>query len=322
MDILILGGGVSGLTTGLRLLEAGHRVRIWTRDWPSATTSSVAAAIWYPYKAYPEDKVTAWGAEAFRVFASLAAVEDAGILLADVLELLPAPTPDPWWVSAVSGFRHARPEELPPGYHDGYVFAAPVIEMPIYLDYLQRRFRAAGGAISQRAVASLEEALAESSVVVNCTGLGARELLGDTDLHPSRGQVVRIRPNGFRRSLLDDTGANAVAYIVPRQTDIVLGGTDDEGNASTEPDPAVTRDILRRCARLDPAFATVSEADILSVACGLRPVRSTVRLEAEPRADGRLIVHNYGHGGAGVTLSWGCASEVVHLVNGHSPESA
>jgi D-amino-acid oxidase len=194
--------------------------------------------------------------------------------------------------------------------------------MPIYLDYLQRRFRATGGAITQRAVASLEEALSEASIVVNCTGLGARELLGDTDLHPSRGQVVRIRPNGFRRCLLDDTGANAVAYIVPRQTDIVLGGTDDEGNASTEPDPAVTRDILRRCARLDPAFAAISEADILSVAVGLRPVRSAVRLEAEPRADGRLIVHNYGHGGAGVTLSWGCASEVANLVNGHSPGSA
>ncbi len=318
MNILILGCGVSGLTTGLRLLEAGHTVSIWTRDLPSGATSSVAAAIWYPYKAYPEDKVTAWGAEAYRVFASLADVEGAGIRMADVLELFPAPAPDPWWVSAVPAFRHATPGELPPGYSDGYVFAAPVIQMPIYLDYLMRRFESDGGKVTLRAVSSLDEALAACPVVVNCTGIGARDLTGDTDLHPSRGQVVRIRPNGFRRCLLDDTGPNAVAYIVPRITDIVLGGTDDEGNASTEPDPAVTADILRRCSRLDPAFATVSEADILSVACGLRPVRSAVRLESEHPAPDRLVVHNYGHGGAGVTLSWGCASEVVRLIHAHA----
>jgi D-amino-acid oxidase len=329
MDILILGCGVSGLTCGLRLLEAGHHVRIWTRDLPFTTTSSVAAAVWYPYKAYPEDKVTAWGAEAFRVFASLADradVEGTGVRMADVLELLAAPAPDPWWVTAVTSFRHATPAELPSGYSDGYVFSSPVVEMPIYLDYLLRRFAATGGTITQRAVNSLGDALAECPVVVNCTGLGARDLTGDADLHPSRGQVLRIRATGFRRCILDDTGPNAVAYIVPRLTDIVLGGTDDEGNAGTEPDPAVTADILRRCARLDPAFAAVSAADILSVAVGLRPVRSAVRLEAEhPDADhpDRLLVHNYGHGGAGVTLSWGCAAEVVSLVAAASaPASA
>src|SRR5262245_37717702 len=134
MDILILGCGVSGLTCGLRLLEAGHHVRIWTRDLPFATTSNVAAAIWYPYKAYPEDKVTAWGVEAFRVFAALAAdIEDTGVRMADVLELLAAPAPDPWWVAAVTSFRHATHAELPSGYADGYVFSSPVVEMPIYL---------------------------------------------------------------------------------------------------------------------------------------------------------------------------------------------
>jgi D-amino-acid oxidase len=324
MNILILGSGVSGLTTGVRLLEAGHSVAIWTRDLPAQTTSSVAAAVWYPYKAYPEDKVTAWGAEAYRVFTTLAGVEGAGIRMAEVLELLSAPTPDPWWVAAVDGFRHAAPDELAAagaGYRDGYVFAAPVIAMPVYLDYLARRFESLGGTITQRPIASLDEALAACSVVVNCTGLGARDLTGDTDLHPSRGQVLRIRPNGFQRCILDDTGPNAVAYIVPRLTDIVLGGTDDEGSAGTEPNPDVTADILRRCARLDPAFAAVSEADILSIAVGLRPVRSAVRLEVErpqPARQDRLVVHNYGHGGAGVTLSWGCAAEAVRLIHEHA----
>jgi D-amino-acid oxidase len=314
VDILVIGGGVSGLTTGLRLLEAGHAVRLWARALPPDTTSNVAAAIWYPYKAYPVERVAAWGAATYRVFSALAEEPDSGVRRTPVLELLPTPTGDPWWARAVADFRHARADELPPGYADGYVFTAPVIDMGIYLDWLRARFEAAGGQISVCAVGDLAEAFAVCPTVVNCAGLGARELVGDHDLHPSRGQVARIRANGFARALLDDHGPNAVAYIVPRTHDIVLGGTDDEGSESMMVDDTVTRDILRRCARLDPAFASVAPEDVLSVAVGLRPVRSSVRLEAERLAPDRLLLHNYGHGGAGVTLSWGCADEVVALL--------
>jgi D-amino-acid oxidase len=316
MDILVIGAGVSGLTSGLRLLEAGHRVRIWAAALPPQTTSNVAAAVWYPYKAHPANRVTAWGAEAYRAFQRLGTVADSGVFMASVLECLAAPTPDPWWVAAVAGFRHATPVELPAGYTDGYAFEAPVIDTGVYLDYLVRTFQARGGQIVQRAVRDLADAFAASAVVVNCAGLGARELVGDHDLHPSRGQVVRIRHTGFRRVLLDDFGPNAVAYIVPRTRDIILGGTDDEGNESTTIDPDVTEGILRRCARLAPEFAAVGARDILGVACGLRPVRSTVRVEAERLAPDRWLIHNYGHGGAGVTLSWGCAAEVAALVGG------
>ncbi len=314
MHILILGCGVSGLTTGVSLLEAGHTVTIWTKDLPQQTTSSVAAAVWYPYKAYPEDRVTAWGATAYRAFTQLAAVDGSGVLLATLFEYKPVPSPDPWWISAVAGFRRATSDELPAGYVDGYVFAAPVIEMPLYLDYLLGRFRAAGGVVEQRAVERVDDAFAIAPMVINCVGLGARALVGDTDLHPSRGQVVRVRHNGFRHVILDDDGPNRVAYIVPRLNDIVLGGVDDEYNESTVVDPALTTDIIARCANLAPAFAQLRPEDILSVTCGLRPVRSTVRVELELLSPDRILIHNYGHGGAGVTLSWGCAAEVAALV--------
>lgn len=314
MHILILGCGVSGLTTGVSLLEAGHTVTIWTKDLPQQTTSSVAAAVWYPYKAYPEDRVTAWGATAYRTFTQLAAVDETGVLLATLLELKPVPSPDPWWLSAVTDFRHATPNELPAGYVDGYVFTAPVIEMPLYLDYLLGRFRAAGGVLEQRTVERLDDAFAVAPMVINCVGLGARALVGDSDLHPSRGQVVRVRHNGFRQVVLDDDGPNRVAYIVPRLNDIVLGGVDDEYNESNVVDPTLTPDIIARCANLVPAFAQIRPDDILSVACGLRPVRSSVRVELEVASSGGILIHNYGHGGAGVTLSWGCAAEVVALV--------
>ena len=314
MEILVIGCGVSGLTTGLCLLEAGHTVSIWARELPPHTTSNVAAAVWFPYKAHPVDRVTAWGKKAFQTFKSLQPVAGSGILMANVCEFKPVPSPDPWWVTAVDNFRHARAEELPDGYADGYVFEAPVIDTRIYLDYLMRSFQAQGGQILQRTVADLSEAFAQTAVVVNCSGLGARELVGDQDLHAARGQVVKIKHNGFRRVLVDEEGPNKLAYIVPRTHDIVLGGTDEEDNESTEIDSTETQAILRRCAKLAPDFATVAAGDILGVACGLRPVRSTVRLEAERVAPGRLLIHNYGHGGAGITLSWGCAAEVVELV--------
>lgn len=314
MDVLVIGCGVSGLTTGLDLLEAGHRVTIWARDLPPNTTSNIAAAVWYPYKAYSVNRVTAWGAAAYQKFQALSADPATGITILPTVEALAEPSDDPWWVDAVPGFRHAAAAELPAGYRDGYTFPAPVIDTGVYLDYLVAAFQAGGGQIVQRAIADFAEAFAVCPVVVNCAGLGARELAGDRDLHASRGQVLRVKPNGFRRVIMDDYGPNRVAYIVPRLRDIVLGGTDDEGNESLVPDPDVTAGILRRCALLAPEFAHVAPGDILTVVCGLRPVRSSVRVEAERLAPDRLLVHNYGHGGAGITLSWGCAAEAVALV--------
>src|SRR5258705_11018990 len=99
MEILVLGAGVSGLTTGLRLLEEGHSVRVWAKALPPATTSNVAAAVWYPYKAYPEDKVAVWGAVAYQAFERLAGVAGPGGLPSGGLELLPSTRPDTRWVA-------------------------------------------------------------------------------------------------------------------------------------------------------------------------------------------------------------------------------
>ncbi len=152
----------------------------------------------------------------------------------------------------------------------------------------------------------------DADVVVNCTGLGARELVGDSTLYPVRGQIVRVSNPGLTVSVRDELHPGGRAYVHPRADDCILGGTLDEGQWDTTVDLAVGAAIVERCRDLVPALR---DAHVLDHVVGLRPGRPTVRLEEdEPLGSGARVVHNYGHGGAGITLSWGCAREVVALV--------
>lgn len=310
-SVIIVGGGVSGLSCGIRLLEAGHSVRIWAREMPQQTVSSVAAALWYPYKAYPEQLVVGWSRVSYDEFMRLRHDTAAGIVVRSGYELFPWPVGEPWWRAAVPSYRRIAAHELPEGYVDGYVFDAPVIEMPAYLGYLQRRLAALGGQIEARTLGSLAEALAACDRVVNCSGLGARELAGDPSVFPIRGQVLRVARGQIDRFVLDDHGPRGVAYIIPRGDDCILGGTAEDGQTDTTPDLDTAAAIQSRCVALDPRVAA---APVLEHKVGLRPGRPTVRLECDLGVDGQLVIHNYGHGGAGVTLSWGCAAEVVRLL--------
>jgi D-amino-acid oxidase len=309
-DVLVVGCGVIGLTAGVRMREAGLGVRIVTAELPLQTTSSVAAAIWYPYKAYPEDRVLSWGSETFKIFEELSQFHESGVRMREGVEIWRHPVPDPWWAGAVPGVRRCTNDALPPGYTDGHAFVAPVIEMPVYLGYLMDRFVGSGGCVEHRAISSLEEA-GEGSVVVNCAGLGARELVGDPSMKPIRGQIVRVRNPGLDRFVLDGENPEGVTYVIPRSGDCILGGTAEEGEWDTESDPQIAADILRRCVALEPRLA---EAEVLEHKVGLRPGRPEIRLEIEDVSESPPRVHNYGHGGSGVTLSWGCAEETLRLV--------
>ncbi len=299
-----------GLTAALSLREAGIDARIVTAALPPETTSSVAAALWYPYKAYPEDLVLLWGKRTFEVFEDLARIPESGVLMREGVELWHERVPDPWWMDAVPSVRRCAEDELPPGYRDGHAFVAPVVEMPVYLSYLLDRFARAGGEIERRAIPALENA-GDARVVVNCAGLGARELVGDSSMEPIRGQIVRVRNPGLERFMLDEENPEGVTYIVPRSDDCILGGTAEEGAWDTEPDPETAAGILRRCTALEPRLAGT---EVLEHKVGLRPGRPEIRLEREDAAHRPPRIHNYGHGGSGITLSWGCAEETLRLV--------
>lgn len=303
MRVIVVGAGAVGLACAVRLLESGHRVDVVARDLPLETTSAVAAAIWYPYRALPQERVSAWASRSYEVFGGLAADPGTGVRLVTGTEVHRTARPDPWWADAVPGL--ARETALPDGYADGWTFVTPVVEMPVYLAWLADRTEQLGGTLTRMNLTALPDA---ADLVVNATGLGARHFGADGTVVPAAGQVVYVEQPGLDRWWLDAGTPGAPTYVVPRSRDVVVGGTDVEGEWSRTPDPAVAEEILARAAALVPEIAS---APVLRHKVGLRPVRPAVRLEREGR-----VVHCYGHGGAGVTLSWGCAEEVVDLAAG------
>lgn len=307
--MIVLGGGISGLTCALALLRAGHEVTLWAARLPPHTTSNVAAAFWFPYAAHPRARVVAWARDSHRAFTELAENPATGVRKVEAIDLDRSPRPgSPWWADAVTAVRRARPEELPDGFVDGHVFEAPIIDTRTYLPWLLDQVVAAGGRVQTRRVRSL--ARVPGDVIVNCTGLGAAALVGDDSLYPIRGQLVHVRDPGIDRVLLDESSEEGIAYVVPRGDDCVLGGTAQDGDDDLRARPKDAAIVRERCVRLDPRLA---DATRLADVVGLRPGRASVRLETEV-IRGRTLVHDYGHGGAGVTLSWGCATEVVARV--------
>jgi D-amino-acid oxidase len=315
--VAVLGAGVSGLTTAISLLDAGCDVRVVAADPTEATTSYLAAAVWFPTHAGPPDRVAAWSATTFDVLEAEAAQGVPGVVMRESLALYRERPAHPDWAAAVRSFRPATPSELPPGYRYGFRFVVPMVEMPTYLPWLVEQVISRGGRLDRRRVGSLVE-LADGTAndaadaVVNCAGLAARELVGDDSVYPVRGQIVRVTNPGLTMSVRDEHHPAGRAYVHPRSEDCILGGTLDEGDWDTTADPATSAAILARCREIVPALR---DASVIADVVGLRPGRPTVRVEEDDPTDSAVrILHNYGHGGSGITIGWGCAHEITDLL--------
>jgi D-amino-acid oxidase len=314
LDVLVIGAGVSGLTTAVCLAESGRSVVIRADRPPRQTTSSVAGAIWGPHMVERSDRATRWSRETLGALTDLATDPGSGVRLVSGIEATRTADGLPHWAHVLGNVSPADPARLPAAFTAGWRYTAPVVSMPVYLDYLLSRFRRAGGQVQEAAVTSLGQAARDTTaqVIVNCPGIGARDLVPDPAVTPVRGQVVVAANPGVTEFFIGlGDGSAELTYVFPHGDTVILGGTEERGNWSLDPDPSTAQRILRDCRIIDPRLG---RASVIAHRVGLRPVRPEVRLEAEPPGAGPLVVHNYGHGGAGITLSWGCAREVTELI--------
>ncbi|MGZ6164409.1 MAG: FAD-dependent oxidoreductase, partial [Myxococcaceae bacterium] len=289
----VVGAGVVGLTTALALREVGHRVRVLAAERPERTTSAVAGAVWYPFEVGPREKVNRWARTTREWLLALGrAVPAAGVDVLTVLECASDSRP-PWWSEAVEDLRCVdRP--LPRGAPFGWEFEAPRVEPALHLPWLESQLERP---IEIARVERLEDV--PGDLVVNCTGIGARRLAGDTTLSALLGQTVVVAPGevDLRRMYGDERDLSAMFYVIPRRGELVIGGCalPFEGDVPPAADPGL-RTAFRERARA----AGFRHGPVLRDAVGLRPFRPEVRLERAGR-----VIHHYGHGGAGYTLAWG-----------------
>jgi D-amino-acid oxidase len=316
-EILVVGAGVTGLTTAIHLAEVGHTVQLIAELPPEESTSASAGASWGPYLV-DDPQIMHWIDATRTALGKIATDSGTGVRLMFGLEVSEDPGPPPQWAHTVPDFEScsvADLERVPGRYLSGWRYTIPLIDMDDYLPYLVRRLSLTGTTPEYgRRVTALADLRGAAGIVINCTGLGARHLVPDHSVVPTRGQLVVMENPGLTEFFQDNTHGRDLTYILPHGDRVVLGGcaTDHTGfhlldKATTE---AIAEGIVERCTEVEPRLR---DCRILDHRVGLRPSRDRVRLETTTD-DGFTVVHNYGHGAAGVSMSWGCAEEIGRLI--------
>jgi len=315
--VAIVGAGVSGLTCGVVFAERGHRTAIFAKELGQQTTSGAAAALWFPYDVEPANKVIPWALETFRTLIDLAGSAESGVSIVELRQFSRTGAIQiPDWAlplggrslpsSIMSSQVETSLDQKSVEFAGGFVLNVPLMDTTIYLGYLANRFLKADGQIIENVCfEKLEDVDPKFDLVINCAGIGARELAHDADLESHRGQVAIVpRIKDLPYAVVCDDAP--LMYAIPRTNDCVFGGTNDLSD-DLGVDSETTARIVAECSRA----LKIEKPNLLAERVGLRPFRkSGVRVERAHLRDGRTLVHNYGHGGSGFTLSWGCAREV------------
>nr|XP_011757234.1 D-aspartate oxidase isoform X2 [Macaca nemestrina] len=321
--IAVVGAGVVGLSTAVCIskLVPQCSVTIISDKFTPDTTSDVAAGMLIPHT-YPDTPIHTqkqWFRETFNhlfAIANSAEAGDAGVHLVSGWQIFQStPTEElPFWADVVLGFRRMTEAELKkfPQYVFGQAFTTLKCECPAYLPWLEKRIKGSGGWMLTRRIDDLWELYPSFDIVVNCSGLGSRQLAGDAKIFPVRGQVLQVQAPWVEHFIRDGSG---LTYIYPGTTHVTLGGTRQKGDWNLSPDAENSREILSRCCALEPSLHGACN---IREKVGLRPYRPGVRLQTELLTqDGRRlpVVHHYGHGSGGISVHWGTALEAARLVS-------
>jgi D-amino-acid oxidase len=308
--VAIIGAGISGLTCAVLFAEDGFETSILAEEIGDETNSAAAAAIWYPYDVGSGAEIVPWALVSHHRFLELARRPETAVSLTElrVFSRLGPISPPDWAQSFAT--RILAKSEIPPAFVSGFSIDVPLIETGKYLEYLTARLTTGGGSIiSGVHFQKLEEVDPSFNLIINCAGIGARELVPDRDMAPHRGQVAIVQKFDLPFAVVCDDPP--LMYAIPRSNDCVLGGTNEISDERVA-DRRITAQIITECERVLLRTAP----PLIRERVGVRPGRSGgVRVAAETLRDGRTVVHNYGHGGSGFTLSWGCAETARSYVS-------
>ncbi|KAL5016725.1 hypothetical protein ScPMuIL_006314 [Solemya velum] len=319
MKICVVGAGVIGLSSALHIQEICQNVEItlMSEKFSPETTSDVSGGFWTPFTvdAVKQPIIRSWAKETLDYMFRLCRSIDAGEVGAQLLSGYYLPKTDQWFKDIVLGYRDMTEEELQlfPNPGGGVFFTSASVDVKSYLPWLMSRFKANGGRVLKIKVNTLAELSPEYDIVVNCCGVWAGDVTVDSSVRPIRGQLLRVHAPWIKHFIFNLSSEN-YAYIIPGAYDVVLGGTFEEDDWNEKPDSRVRERILNNCSNLFPSLKAIKFSSDWT---GLRPARPTIRLELESiqtPTKTSMVVHNYGHGGSGVTLHWGCAREAAKIV--------
>ncbi|CAL1540321.1 unnamed protein product [Lymnaea stagnalis] len=331
--VVIIGAGVGGLASGIcvQQLCPDAEVEIVAELFSPDTTSDGSAGFWLPYAIGSDvERVLKFATQTYDHLTSLAYSPLAGeigvqhlsgytIIAGHLQWIFFFSQEDEPFKDIVDGFRQLTPRELSRfpklDARSGYFYTTVQVDVTPYLQWLMKRFLAKGGKTRKSKVTSLSEFAGRCDVLVTCCSLGATDLLKDEQIFPTRGQIWRVEAPWVKHfyEYRPPTGLDC-CYILPRRNTVVVGGTAQKGDWRTEIDEGDSKKIWDMALKVLPSLAKAKPVDQWA---GLRPTRSTVRLEKEVlNVSGQplKVVHNYGFGGAGVTIHWGCALEAASLV--------
>ena len=337
LRVVVLGAGVVGLSCARMLLQDGFQVTIAADVFPPHTTSDGAAAFWERRC----DAHARWARATMEHYRALMAdgrAAEAGVGEVAGISFTHEKADEAYegFSADVKAFRRGTEEETAAGakasgmpFRSSLVWSSVGVDSPAYLRWLLSEVSRLGGSFVKLRAKSLEELSPFSHVLVNCTGLGARELARDKSVVAFQGTVIRVHAPKLAGSFVTATGSLLTttwhsAYVLGRPTSgvVTCGGTYVRAAESRETDAAIRDAIWARCTALVPGLLDPSVRR-LHEWTGLRPGRDgDVRLEREVMAGegGLHIVHCYGHGGCGHSLHHGCALDVLELVRAAKQE--
>ncbi|KAG1048753.1 hypothetical protein G6F43_008876 [Rhizopus delemar] len=336
VKIIVIGAGVIGITTALLLKQKGYEdVKIVAKHVPGNMdiqyTSPYAGAHWRTMAPNNDLMLQKLDAISYRQFLKIAEnsnLLDTGIMVVpsyDYYQTLSPDHTDPWFKNIVKDFNFLNEkDELPEGAKIGHYYTTVLINSPVYLKWLETKFKELGGIIEQRMIRDIKvfaDQNKDVDVLINCTGLGSKYIGGvkDKALYPTRGQTLVVKAPHVKRTL-SYVGNHGITYVIPRSDGTaILGGSCDENDSNPFSDEDTNRRILAFTKKLCPELYQNGDPEIVAYNVGLRPTR-----KGGPRFEndiiytkkGRkvLVTHAYGHGGFGFQSSWGSAEYTVDLM--------